>query len=144
MTAIIGTSFPHSQRWQQFWVSSSVCPATVLLVLVLHLFSLIPLPIYITCKYSNSNFRLNTLWVTAFYYANPLYLMGISLLIHAHFFQECNQVIKQELGVYGLNINFLDVLYPMFEIEKSLIFLWLSVQEGYVYLSCSVECAAFQ
>jgi uncharacterized membrane protein len=32
-----------------------------------------------------SQFRFNTFWLAAFYYANPLFVMGISLLIYAYF-----------------------------------------------------------
>jgi len=39
-----------------------------------------------------SNFRFNTLWLGAFYYGNPLFLMGVSILIYAFLFTPLSQV----------------------------------------------------
>jgi hypothetical protein len=50
-----------------------------------------------------SNFRFNTLWLAAFYYANPLFLMGVSILVYAFLFTPLSQVrnsgVEKKLGV---------------------------------------------
>jgi hypothetical protein len=44
-------------------------------------------------------FQFNTLWLAVFYYANPLFLKGISFFIYAHFFRNSTRVLKQWLHV---------------------------------------------
>jgi hypothetical protein len=55
-----------------------------------------PLPIY-TTYFALSHFRFNALWLAAFCYANPLFVMGMSFSIYAFtftsaFFRNANGV----------------------------------------------------
>jgi hypothetical protein len=48
---------------------------------------------------------LIALWLAAFYYANPLFLMGIPILIYTYFFRNAtNCDIKQGFGKYIIAI----------------------------------------
>lgn len=81
---------------------SLIQPAFLLRLLVLHLFTIMLL----TNLHINlgSSFLINALWLAAFYYANSLFLMGVSffiyiLLIYIHLFRNTNRA-KNKGWVY--------------------------------------------
>jgi hypothetical protein len=53
-----------------------------------------------------AHFRFNALLPAASCCDEPLFLMGISFVIYAHFFQGCNCGIKEELGVMPFSYPF--------------------------------------